>query len=52
MLILWLFTALMSTLVLYPTYTGEGEVIIVPVAAALVLLLYTVFHPILRRRTP
>ena len=51
-LILWLFTALMSTLVLYPTYAGEGEVIIVPVAAVLVLMLYTVFHPILRRRAP
>lgn len=51
-LILWLFTALMSTLVLYPTYAGEGEVIVAPVAAVLVLMLYTVFHPILRRRTP
>ena len=51
-LILWLFTALMSTLVLYPTYTGEGEAIMVPAAAVLVLVLYTVFHPILRRRTP
>lgn len=50
-LILWLFTALMSTLVLYPTYTGEGEAIMVPAAAVLVLMLYTVFHPILRRRT-
>ncbi|WP_420637630.1 glycosyltransferase family 4 protein [Candidatus Poriferisocius sp.] len=51
-LILWLFTALMSTLVLYPTYTGEGEAIMVPAAAVLVLMLYTVFHPILRRRAP
>jgi len=51
-LILWLFTALMSTLVLYPTYSGEGEVIMAPAAAVLVLMLYTVFHPILRRRTP
>jgi len=50
-LILWLFTALMSALVLYPTYTGEGEAIMAPAAAVLVLVLYTVFHPILRRRT-
>ncbi|MCY4258592.1 MAG: MraY family glycosyltransferase [bacterium] len=49
-LILWLFTGLMSTLVLYPTYTGAGEAIVLPVAAALVLILYTVFHPVLRRR--
>ncbi|MXW42497.1 MAG: undecaprenyl/decaprenyl-phosphate alpha-N-acetylglucosaminyl 1-phosphate transferase [Acidimicrobiia bacterium] len=50
-LILWLFTALMSTLVLYSTYTGGGEAIMLPVAAVLVLMLYTVFHPVLRRRT-
>ncbi len=49
-LILWLFTALMSGLVLYPTYTGEGEAIMVPALAVLVLMLYTVFHPVIRRR--
>lgn len=51
-LILWLFTALMSSLVLYPTYAGEGEVIVVPAIAVLVLVLYTVFHPVLRKRAP
>ncbi len=49
-LILWLFTALMSALVLYPTYVGGGEAIVLPAAAVLVLMLYTVFYSVLRRK--
>ncbi|MCB0996833.1 MAG: undecaprenyl/decaprenyl-phosphate alpha-N-acetylglucosaminyl 1-phosphate transferase [Acidimicrobiales bacterium] len=48
--ILWLWTALLSGAVLYPTYTGEGVLLTLFVIAALVLLLFTIFHPRLRAR--
>jgi UDP-GlcNAc:undecaprenyl-phosphate GlcNAc-1-phosphate transferase len=49
-LILWLWTALLSGLVLYPTYTGEGDAFVPIGIAALGLLLYTVLHPDVRAR--
>jgi UDP-GlcNAc:undecaprenyl-phosphate GlcNAc-1-phosphate transferase len=44
-LILWAWTALLSGLVLYPTYTGRGDAVVPLGIAGLGLLLYTVFHP-------
>ena len=44
-LILWAWTALLSGLVLYPTYTGRGDAIVPLGIAGLALLLYTAFHP-------
>ena len=49
-LILWLWTAILSGLVLYPTYTGEGNGLVPFGIAALVLGLYTVLHPEVRRQ--
>jgi UDP-GlcNAc:undecaprenyl-phosphate GlcNAc-1-phosphate transferase len=49
-LIMWTWTALLSAFVLYPTYTdGKGDALVPFGIAALGLLLYTVFHPGLRR---
>ena len=48
-LILWLWTALLSAFVLYPTYTGEGDAIVPIGILALGLALYTVLHPQVRR---
>lgn len=48
-LILWLWTALLSAFVLYPTFTGEGDAIVPLGIAALGLALYTVLHPQVRR---
>jgi UDP-GlcNAc:undecaprenyl-phosphate/decaprenyl-phosphate GlcNAc-1-phosphate transferase len=48
-LILWLWTAILSGFVLYPTYTNEGDGIVPFGVAALGLALYTLFHPGLRR---
>jgi hypothetical protein len=42
---LWTWTALLSGLVLYPTYTGRGDAIVPLGIAGLGLLLFTVFHP-------
>lgn len=44
-LILWLWTALLSGFVLYPTYTGRGDAIVPAGIAALALILFTLFHP-------
>lgn len=45
-LILWAWTALLSILVLYPTYTdGKGNALVPVGIAALCLALYTVLHP-------
>ncbi len=44
-LILWLWTALLSAFVLYPTYTGRGDGVVPAGIAALALALYTLFHP-------
>jgi UDP-GlcNAc:undecaprenyl-phosphate GlcNAc-1-phosphate transferase len=43
--ILWLWTALLSALVLLPTYTNQGNAIVPLGVAALGLALYVVFHP-------
>lgn len=44
-LILWLWTALLSGLVLYPVYTDTGTTMLVFAIGALGLALYTVLHP-------
>lgn len=46
--ILWLWTALLSAFVLYPTYTGDGDAIVPIGVAALLLGLFTLLHPRLR----
>ena len=46
--ILWAWTALLSTFVLWPTYTGEGDAIVPTGIAAVCLLLFTVLQPRLR----
>src|SRR6185503_2219204 len=48
-LILWAWTALLSGLVLYPTYTGRGDGLVPIGIAGLALLLFTVFHPGVRQ---
>lgn len=48
--ILWAWTALLSGFVLYPTYTGKGDAIVPIGIAAILLSLYTVLHPGIRRR--
>lgn len=48
-LILWLWTALLSGFVLYPVYSGTGTAIAPFAIVALGLALYTVLHPQLRR---
>jgi UDP-GlcNAc:undecaprenyl-phosphate GlcNAc-1-phosphate transferase len=48
-LILWLWTALLSGLVLYPTYTNQGNALVPFGIAALALGLFTILRPSLRR---
>jgi len=48
-LILWLWTALLSGFVLYPVYTNSGGAVAPLAVIALGLLLYTVLHPQVRR---
>ncbi|HEY3141527.1 MAG TPA: MraY family glycosyltransferase [Acidimicrobiales bacterium] len=48
--ILWAWTALLSALVLYPTYTGRGDAVVPLGIAALALVLYTLFAPGIRAR--
>jgi UDP-GlcNAc:undecaprenyl-phosphate/decaprenyl-phosphate GlcNAc-1-phosphate transferase len=48
-LILWIWTALLSALVLYPTYTKKGNAVIPIAVAALGIALYTLFAPSGRR---
>ena len=48
-LILWMWTLLLSLFVLYPTYTGEGDAFVPIGIAAFGLVLYTVLHPTARR---
>ncbi len=48
-LILWAWTAILSALVLYPTYTGRGDALVPLGIAGLGLVLYTIFHPGVRR---
>ena len=49
-LILCLWTALASAAALIPTYTNRGNSLVPLALAALALLLFTYFHPRLRRR--
>ncbi len=49
-MILWLWTAILSGFVLYPTFTGDGNAIVPLGVAALGLALYTVLHPQIRNR--
>ncbi len=51
-LILWAWTALLSAMVLYPTYTGEGDAIVPIGILALALGLFSVLHPRLRPVMP
>ncbi len=46
--ILWAWTAILSALVLFPPFTGEGNALIPFVVAGLAVALYTVFHPVRR----
>jgi len=48
-LILWVWTAILSALVLFPTYTNRGNAILPLMVAALGVLLYALFHPRTRR---
>ena len=47
--ILWAWTAILSGLVLFPTYTNRGNAVIPFAVLALGVLLYTFFHPGVRR---
>ncbi|HEX2040639.1 MAG TPA: MraY family glycosyltransferase [Acidimicrobiales bacterium] len=48
--ILWAWTAVLSGLVLVPTFTNEGNAAIPIAVAGLAVALYTMFHPGLRQR--
>jgi UDP-GlcNAc:undecaprenyl-phosphate GlcNAc-1-phosphate transferase len=48
--ILWLWTALLSAIALIPTYTNRGNALVPLALAALALLLFTYFHPGLKLR--
>jgi hypothetical protein len=50
--ILWLWTALLSAVALVPTYTNRGNAIVPLALAGLALLLFTYFHPGLWTRVP
>ena len=45
-LILWAWTAILSALVLFPPFTGEGNAVIPFVVAGLGVALYTLFRPV------
>jgi UDP-GlcNAc:undecaprenyl-phosphate/decaprenyl-phosphate GlcNAc-1-phosphate transferase len=47
--ILWIWTAILSGVVLYPTFSQAGNAVIPFVAAGLAVGLYTLFHPGLSR---
>jgi UDP-GlcNAc:undecaprenyl-phosphate GlcNAc-1-phosphate transferase len=49
-LILWLWTALLSGFVLYPVFSGSASASAPFVVIGLALGLYTVLHPEVRRR--
>lgn len=49
-IILWVWTLLLSGFVLVPTFTGRGNAVVPFVIAALALVLYTVLHPSVRNR--
>lgn len=47
--IMWLWTALLSGFVLYPVYTGKGDAVVPVLAGAMGLVLLTWFHPGVRQ---
>jgi hypothetical protein len=47
--IMWLWTALLSGFVLYPVYTGKGDAVVPVLAGAMGLILLTWFHPGVRQ---
>src|SRR5437588_2439618 len=47
--ILWAWTAVLSGVVLFPTYTNRGNAIVPAAVAGLAVALYTLFHPGVRR---
>jgi hypothetical protein len=47
--ILWIWTALLSGVVLFPTYTKRGNAFVPLAVAGMALVLYTVLHPQVRR---
>jgi UDP-GlcNAc:undecaprenyl-phosphate GlcNAc-1-phosphate transferase len=48
-LILWTWSALLSGVVLVPTYTNQGNAVVPLLVVALGVLLYTLFHPGIRQ---
>jgi UDP-GlcNAc:undecaprenyl-phosphate GlcNAc-1-phosphate transferase len=48
-LILWAWTAVLSGVVLVPTFTNQGNAIVPFLVAGLGVLLYTFFHPLVRK---
>jgi UDP-GlcNAc:undecaprenyl-phosphate GlcNAc-1-phosphate transferase len=51
-LILWTWTAMLSGVVLVPTFTNQGNAVVPFLVAALGVLLYTFFHPGVRLPLP
>ncbi|MDQ4131967.1 MAG: undecaprenyl/decaprenyl-phosphate alpha-N-acetylglucosaminyl 1-phosphate transferase [Actinomycetota bacterium] len=50
--ILWAWTAVLSGVVLVPTFTNRGNAVVPFLLAALAVLLYTFFHPGVRQSEP
>ncbi len=48
-IILWAWTAILSGVVLVPTYTNQGNAVVPFAVAGLAVLLYTLFHPGVRQ---
>ncbi|HET7721447.1 MAG TPA: MraY family glycosyltransferase, partial [Acidimicrobiales bacterium] len=48
-LILWAWTAILSGVVLVPTYTNQGNAVVPFAVAGLAVVLYTLFHPGVRQ---
>jgi len=48
--ILWAWTAVLSAVVLFPTYTNRGNAIVPAAVAGMGVALYTLFHPGVRRQ--
>jgi UDP-GlcNAc:undecaprenyl-phosphate GlcNAc-1-phosphate transferase len=48
-LILWAWSAILSGVVLVPTYTNQGNAVVPFLLAALAVVLYTLFHPGVRQ---
>ena len=52
LLILWAWTAVLSGVVLVPSFTNQGNAIVPFLVAGLGVLLYTFFHPMVRQPPP